>query len=150
MKNHDTTLCQGKECGLGVMVLNATFNNISVISCRSILLVEQNGVPAEKHRPVASHKQTLSHKVYRVHLTMSRIWTHNDSGESIINPTITTPTQLSYDHNAHSTIIRSQRPLKGCVLHICFIHINNYTGFVFNLQFSLFVRNMIISLMYKL
>jgi hypothetical protein len=36
-------------------VLNATFNNISVISWRSVLLVEETG---ENDRPVASHKQT--------------------------------------------------------------------------------------------
>ena len=33
----------------------ATFNNISVISYRSVLLVEETGVPGENHRPVASH-----------------------------------------------------------------------------------------------
>ena len=37
------------------MVFNATFNNISVILWRSILLVEENRVPGENHRPVASH-----------------------------------------------------------------------------------------------
>ena len=45
------------------MVLNATFNNISVISWRSVLLVEETGVPGENHRPNASHRQTLSHNV---------------------------------------------------------------------------------------
>jgi hypothetical protein len=30
-----------------VMVFNATFNNISVISWRSVLLVEETGVPGE-------------------------------------------------------------------------------------------------------
>jgi hypothetical protein len=29
--------------GVRVMVLNATINNISVISCRSVLLVEETG-----------------------------------------------------------------------------------------------------------
>jgi hypothetical protein len=38
-----------------VMVVNATFNNISVISWRSILLVEETGVPGENHTPAASH-----------------------------------------------------------------------------------------------
>jgi hypothetical protein len=33
---------------VSVMVFNATFNNISVISCRSVLLVEETGVPGEK------------------------------------------------------------------------------------------------------
>jgi len=37
------------------MVLNATFNNISVILWRSVLLVEETEVPGENHRPVASH-----------------------------------------------------------------------------------------------
>jgi len=37
------------------MVFNATFNNISVISWRSVLLVEKTGVPGENHRPVASY-----------------------------------------------------------------------------------------------
>ena len=41
--------------GLRDMVLNTTFNIISVISWRS--------VPGENHRPVASHWQTLSHYV---------------------------------------------------------------------------------------
>ena len=41
------------------MVFNATFNNISVISWRSVLLVEETGVPGENHRPAASHFQTL-------------------------------------------------------------------------------------------
>jgi len=37
------------------LVFNSTFNNISVISWRSVLLVEETGVPRENHRPVASH-----------------------------------------------------------------------------------------------
>jgi hypothetical protein len=37
------------------MVFNAIFNNISVISWRSVLLVEETGVPGENHRFVASH-----------------------------------------------------------------------------------------------
>jgi len=38
------------------MVFKATFNNISVISWRSVLLVEEIG---ENHWSVASHWQTL-------------------------------------------------------------------------------------------
>ena len=37
-----------------LMVFNVTFNNISVISWRSVLLVEETGGPGENHRPVAS------------------------------------------------------------------------------------------------
>jgi len=36
------------------MVFNATFNNISVISWQSVLLVEEFGGPGENHQPVAS------------------------------------------------------------------------------------------------
>jgi len=39
----------------GVMVFTSTFNNISVISWRSVFLVEENGVPGENYRPAASH-----------------------------------------------------------------------------------------------
>jgi hypothetical protein len=38
-----------------VMVFNTTFNNISAISWRSSLLVEETGIPGENHRPAASH-----------------------------------------------------------------------------------------------
>jgi len=38
-----------------VMVFNATFNNISVISWRSVLLMEETEVPGESHRPIESH-----------------------------------------------------------------------------------------------
>ena len=37
--------------GMGVMVVEAIFNNISVISWRSVLLVEETGVPGENHLP---------------------------------------------------------------------------------------------------
>jgi hypothetical protein len=42
---------------------DATLNNISVISWRSVLLVEETRVPGENHWPVTSHWQTWSHKV---------------------------------------------------------------------------------------
>ena len=45
------------------MVFHTTFNNNSVISWRSILLVEETEVPAENHRAIASRRQTLSHNV---------------------------------------------------------------------------------------
>jgi len=49
---------------LGFMVCNATFNNISVISWRSVLLVEETGVHGENHRPVASHSQILNYQCF--------------------------------------------------------------------------------------
>jgi len=61
------------------MVFNATFNNISVILWRSVLLVEETGRPGENHPPVASHRKTISHNV--VHLALIEIRTHNISGD---------------------------------------------------------------------
>ena len=42
------------------MVFNTTFDNISVISWWSDLLVEEMRVPEENHGPTGIHKQTLS------------------------------------------------------------------------------------------
>jgi hypothetical protein len=44
-----------KMAWFGFMVFNATFNNITVISWRSVLLVEETGGPGENHQPVTSH-----------------------------------------------------------------------------------------------
>ena len=41
--------------GMRFMVFDATFNNISVILLRSVLLVEETRVPGENNRPVTSH-----------------------------------------------------------------------------------------------
>ena len=38
-----------------LMVFNATFNNFSVISWQSVVLVEETGGPGENHLPIASH-----------------------------------------------------------------------------------------------
>ena len=46
-----------------VMVFNATFNNISVISWRSVLLVEETGVHGENHRPATSHCKSNYHTI---------------------------------------------------------------------------------------
>ena len=43
-----------KHINRGVMVFDATFNNISAISWQSVLFVEENGVPGENHQPVVS------------------------------------------------------------------------------------------------
>jgi len=59
------------------MVFNATFKNNSVISWRSVLLVEETGVPTENHRPVGSHRQTLSLNVVSSTPHLSWIRTHS-------------------------------------------------------------------------
>jgi len=50
-KHNDKT----KQMFVCLTVFNATFNNISIISWRSVLLVEETGGIGENHRPVASH-----------------------------------------------------------------------------------------------
>ena len=57
------------------MVFNATFNNISMISWRLLLLVAETGVPGENHR------QTLSHNVVSSTPCLSGIRTRNVSGD---------------------------------------------------------------------
>jgi hypothetical protein len=38
-----------------LIVFNATFSNISAISLRLVLVVEEAGVPGENHRPWANN-----------------------------------------------------------------------------------------------
>jgi hypothetical protein len=40
------------------MAFDATFNNISVISWRLALLVDETGILVENHRPAANHCQS--------------------------------------------------------------------------------------------
>jgi hypothetical protein len=41
------------------MMLNTTFNNISVIAWRSVLLVEGTGIPGKKHQSTARYIRNL-------------------------------------------------------------------------------------------
>jgi hypothetical protein len=60
---HNSSYSYVFSCIGSVIVINPTFNNISGRSWRSVLLVEETGVPGENHRPVVSHWQTLSYNV---------------------------------------------------------------------------------------
>ena len=73
-------------------MFNAIFNNISVISLWSVLLMEETGVSEESYRPAASHWQTLSHNVVSSTPRLSGFRTQNISGDMyrLYNHTITT------------------------------------------------------------
>ena len=59
------------------MIWFMVFNNISAISWRLVLLVEETGVPGENHRPAASHAHILSHNVASSTPRLSWVRTYN-------------------------------------------------------------------------
>ena len=75
------------------MVFNTTFNNISVMSWPSVLLVEETRVPGDNHWPVASHWQTLSHNV-----VMSTPWARLESTALVVIGTDSTGSWISNYH----------------------------------------------------
>jgi len=84
------------------MVFNATFNNISVISWQSFVLVEETRLTGENHRPFASH---WYHKMlYRVYL----VWVGFELTTLVV---IGTDCIGSYKSNYH-TITTTTAPIQ--------------------------------------
>ena len=65
-----------------VMVFDATFNNISNISCMAVNFMGGKPESLKKTRPDASHCQFLSHNVVLSTPRLSVIRTRNDSGDA--------------------------------------------------------------------
>jgi hypothetical protein len=92
------------------MVFNATFNNISVILWRSVLLVEETGGPGENHGPVASHWQTFSHNVISGTPCHERVRTPN---LLVIGTDCTGDWPPQYNWNIVESGIKHHKPLKN-------------------------------------
>ena len=94
-------------------MVNVTFNNISVISWWSVLLVKETGVPRVNHRPVPSHWQTLSHNVvsstHRFGVIRSIIWPVIS-----LNTDISLPNKVAKLSSDMSTMLHDKLFLLDC------------------------------------
>ena len=97
----------------GQWCFNTIFNNISVRSWWSLLLVEETRVPRENHQPAASHGQISSHNAVLITPRLSGIQTHNISGDKHwLYRYLETQLLYNHGHNGPHSIL--------CILHSFF------------------------------
>ena len=104
---------------VGFMVFNATFNNISVISCISVLLVEQTRGQGETHRSVASHWQMYHIMLYtsplsRFELTISVVIGSDWIGSCISNYHTITATNADWNYQDYRTMTSEMTLICHC------------------------------------
>jgi hypothetical protein len=63
------------------MVFDATFNNISLYRGSQFYWLKETGVPKENRRSAIGHWQIYHIMLYRVHLGMDGVRTHNVSDD---------------------------------------------------------------------
>ena len=109
---------------------SAIFNNISVILWRSVLLVEETGVPGENQRSVASHWQTLSHNVVSSTPCLNGVRTHNISGDrkTTIRSRSWIKIKIKYKNNYHRYFLY----ILSINLHIKYLLSNSVIPYIYN------------------
>ena len=106
----------------GLWCLTSTFNNISVISWWSVLLVEETGVPGENNRPIASHWQTLSHNV----LSSTPCHERDSNTTLVVIGTDDTGSCKSNYLMITTTTTTTPKLIMVCIIYQCVLYTDNY------------------------
>ena len=94
------------------------------ISWRSVLLVEETGVPGENHRSAASHWQTLSHNVVSSTPRLRGMRTHDYSGDHPAHP----DSSVHHYHvyiSMNCFVKKRYLRVRDVILHVCRGHVHD-------------------------